>query len=113
MRCGKKYLGDEIMRQAPNIPRCSCGGILKPDVVLYGENLPDTAVEGAVRAIRQADLLIVGGTSLVVYPAAGLLRYFRGKALVLINRDATPYDGEADLVIRRPIGEILDEAVGV
>lgn len=113
MRCGKKYPGTEVVRQAPNIPRCSCGGILKPDVVLYGENLPEEAVEGAVRAIRQADLLIVGGTSLVVYPAAGLLRYFRGKALVLINRDTTPYDGEADLVIRLPIGEVLGDAVGV
>jgi NAD-dependent deacetylase len=113
MRCGKKYPGSEIVRQAPVIPRCACGGILKPDVVLYGESLPEEAVEGAVRAIRQADLLIVGGTSLVVYPAAGLLRYFRGKALVLINRDATPYDGEADLVIRRPIGKVFGEAVGV
>jgi len=113
MRCGKKYAGTEIMRQAPVIPRCSCGGILKPDVVLYGESLPEEAALGAVGAIRQADLLIVGGTSLVVYPAAGLLRYFRGKALVLINRDATPYDGEADLVIRRPIGEVLSECVDI
>ncbi|HWP79321.1 MAG TPA: NAD-dependent protein deacylase [Candidatus Acidoferrum sp.] len=113
MRCGKNYPGAEVVRQAADIPRCSCGGIIKPDVVLYGEDLPRTAVSGAVRAMRQADLLIVGGTSLVVYPAAGLLRYFHSKPIVLINRDATPYDGEADLVIRRPIGEVLGEAIGV
>ncbi len=112
MRCGKKYPGAEVVRISDCIPRCSCGGIIKPDVVLYGESLPEEAVEGAVRAIRDADLLIIGGTSLVVYPAAGLLRYFRGRALVLINKDATPYDGEADLVIRRPIGEVLGDAVG-
>ena len=80
---------------------------MKPDVVLYEEGLDQDTVEGAVRAIAQADMLIVGGTSLVVYPAAGLIRYYRGSKLALINRDPTPYDGEADLVIHDSIGKVL------
>ena len=92
------------------VPRCpACGGIVKPDVVLYEEALDEATVDGAVAAIRAADLLIVGGTSLTVYPAAGLLRYYRGGHLVLINRDATPYDSQADLVLRAPIGTVLGE----
>ena len=81
--------------------------MIKPDVVLYEEGLDQETVEGAVHAIVQADLLIVGGTSLTVYPAAGLLRYYRGNRLVLINRDETPYDSQADLVIREPIGQVF------
>lgn len=107
MRCGVSYDLGFIM-SAQGVPRCpACGGIVKPDVVLYEEPLEQETVEGAVRAIAGAQLLIVGGTSLTVYPAAGLLRYYRGNRLVLINRDATPYDNQADLVIREPIGEVL------
>ena len=107
VRCGKFY-GPEFIRDSEGIPRCKdCGSIVKPDVVLYEEGLDDDVVSGAVHAIRQADLMIVAGTSLTVYPAAGLLRYFRGKRLVLINRDATPFDGQADLVIREKVGEVL------
>ncbi len=112
VRCGKRYDGLEgarKIRESEGIPRCSCGGIIKPDVVLYEEGLDQDTVDGAVRAIRKADLLIVGGTSLTVYPAAGLLRYYRGNRLVLINRDETPYDREADLVIREPIGQVFSQ----
>lgn len=102
-------------RRRPNsfIPRCDCGGILKPDVVLYEEALNDDTVTGAIRAIQSADMLIVGGTSLVVYPAAGLLRYFHGKHLVLINRDTTPYDDQATLVIHDDLSKVFAQAVGV
>ena len=82
-----------------------CGGLIKPDVVLYEEALNDKCINGAVDAISQADLLIVGGTSLTVYPAAGLIRYYLGNRLELVNRDETPYDSEANLVVRTPIGE--------
>lgn len=109
MRCGK-FFGPEYVADADGVPRCdSCGGIVKPDVVLYEEGLDNDVVEGAVRAIREADVLIVGGTSLAVYPAAGLLRYFNGDTLVLINRDPTPYDEQADLLIHGKIGEVLGE----
>ena len=84
-----------------------CGALVKPDVVLYEEGLDQETVEGAVRAIAQAEVLIVGGTSLVVYPAAGLINYYRGNQLVLINRDPTPYDREADLVIHDSLGKVL------
>ncbi|MCF0135943.1 MAG: NAD-dependent protein deacylase [Lachnospiraceae bacterium] len=112
LRCGKRCDGLEgaaVIRFAPGIPRCDCGGIIKPDVVLYEEGLDDATLSGAILAIRKADLLIVGGTSLTVYPAAGLLQYYRGKRLVLINRDATPYDSSADLVIRDPIGQVFGQ----
>ena len=90
------------------MPRCPvCGGIVKPDVVLYEESLDQATVEGAVAAIGRAEVLIVGGTSLVVYPAAGLINYYRGDKLVLINRDPTPYDSRADLVIHDSIGKVL------
>ncbi|MCI5992485.1 MAG: NAD-dependent protein deacylase, partial [Clostridiales bacterium] len=82
---------------------------VKPDVVLYEEGLDSACIDGAVRAISQADVLIVGGTSLTVYPAAGLIRYYRGHKLVLINRDETPYDSYADLVLREPIGQIFSQ----
>ena len=107
-RCGKFYPA-EFVRDARGIPRCTCGGIVKPDVVLYEESLNEDTLEGAISALRQADLLIVGGTSLTVYPAAGLLGYYRGHRLVLINRDATPYDEEADLVFHDSLGSIFSQ----
>ena len=107
-RCGKFYPA-EFVRDARGIPRCTCGGIVKPDVVLYEESLNEDTLAGAISALRQADLLIVGGTSLTVYPAAGLLGYYRGHRLVLINRDATPYDEEADLVFHDSLGDIFSQ----
>ena len=109
-KCGKRFDGLEgakVIRNAPEIPRCDCGGIIKPDVVLYDEGLDQDTIEGAVHAISEADMLIVGGTSLTVYPAAGLIRYYRGKKLALINRDETPYDHQANLVIRESIGQVF------
>ena len=107
-KCGKFYSGDYV-KKAPGVPRCECGGIIKPDVVLYEEGLDDATVRGAISAIRQADTLIVAGTSLTVYPAAGYLNYFRGGRLVLINRDPTPADDIADLVIHDKVGEVLSQ----
>ena len=102
----RKFFGPEYIRDHAPLPMCDeCGGLIKPDVVLYEEALNDKCINGAVDAISQADLLIVGGTSLTVYPAAGLIRYYRGNRLVLVNRDETPYDSEANLVVRTPIGE--------
>jgi len=101
-----KFFGPEYIRDHTPLPLCDkCGALIKPDVVLYEEALNDRCIQGAVEAISKADLLIVGGTSLTVYPAAGLIRYYRGNRLVLVNRDATPYDDDAGLVIRTPIGE--------
>ena len=95
------------------MPRCTdCGGIVKPDVVLYEEGLDEATIEGAVSAIRRADMLIVGGTSLAVYPAAGLIRYFRGDDLVVINKQHTPADGMATLLGNKPIGQALSETEG-
>ena len=109
MKCGKKFDAAYIAASS-GIPCCdACGGNIKPDVVLYEEGLDQATVDGAVRAISEADMLIVGGTSLVVYPAAGLIRYFRGDRLVLINKGATGMDREADLLIREPIGETLGQ----
>ena len=105
--CGRLYDAGYIL-QSTGIPRCSCGGALKPDVVLYGEPLDDKTVQGALAAIREADMLIIGGTSLAVWPAAGLIDYYRGERLVLINRSETPADGRAGLVIRGDIGKTLD-----
>ena len=94
------------------IPKCrKCGGMVKPDIVLYEEALDSNVISGAVEAIGSADTLIVGGTSLVVYPAAGLVQYFRGDDIVLINKTETPYDKKADLVIYDSIGEVLGDAV--
>jgi len=102
------FFGPDYIRAHEPLPLCDrCGGLIKPDVVLYEESLDEKCVEGAADAISRADLLIVGGTSLTVYPAAGLLRYFRGRRLVLINRDETPYDSEARLIFRDPIGQVL------
>ena len=105
--CGKFYPPEYIRDSKDPMPLCSCGGRIKPDVVLYEEGLDNDVVSGAVNAIAKADLLIVAGTSLTVYPAAGLIRYYRGRHLVLINRDATPMDGECDLVIHDKVGEVL------
>ena len=109
-RCHRAYTTEEMLRLG-EIPRCPCGGVVKPDVVLYGEALDEQVIGRAVAHIRRADLLIVGGTSLTVYPAAGCLDYFQGKYLILMNRDETPRDDRADLIIRTPIGASLAEVV--
>ena len=108
VRCGKFYPA-EYVRDADGVPRCECGGIVKPDVVLYEESLDEDVISGAVSAIARADMLIVGGTSLTVYPAAGFLGYYRGKRLVLINRDPTPYDRHADLCIHDSLGKVFSQ----
>ena len=109
-RCGK-FFDAEYMQRAEGVPKCECGGIIKPDVVLYEEGLDEEVLSGAVQAIRKADTLIIGGTSLVVYPAAGLIRYFRGDHLVVINMQPTGADAQADLCIAKPIGQVLSEDV--
>ncbi len=106
MRCGKFYSLDDMLH-SEGVPKCSCGGTIKPDVVLYEEGLDDDTINHAVRRIREADMLIIGGTSLTVYPAAGLVHYYRGNKLVLINKSATGLDEDANLVIKEPIGEVL------
>lgn len=116
MDCHKPYALDYVMDEDHcdhKVPKCPCGGIVKPDVVLYEEALDEAQVMGAINAISKADTLIVGGTSLVVYPAAGLIQYFRGKRLILINKSRTQYDNKADLVINDAIGKVLGEIVGV
>lgn len=110
MNCGKSYSVSYIIK-ADGVPRCSCGGMVKPDVVLYEESLHDGDMERAVSAIRKADLFIVGGTSLTVYPAAGLVEYYRGNRLVLINKSPTPYDRYADLCISESIGKVFHKCV--
>ena len=107
-RC-RKFYPAEYVRDAEGVPRCSCGGTVKPDVVLYEESLDQKTIEKSVMAIRGADLLIVAGTSLTVYPAAGLIQYYRGNRLVLINRDETPYDSQADLVFHESLGDIFSK----
>lgn len=106
-RCGK-FHDVEFIVNSEGVPKCDCGGIIKPDVVLYEEALDDSTVTGAVNAISKADTLIVGGTSLNVYPAAGLVRYFRGQNLVIINMSPTQLDHNADLLISERIGEVFD-----
>ena len=101
------------MVKCDGVPHCSCGGVIKPDVVLYEEGLDNRTLQKAVNYIRNADVLIVGGTSLVVYPAAGLIDYYRGSKLVLINKGATSRDSQADLVISDRIGEVLGAVTGV
>ena len=108
-RCAQFYSGEDLLKTT-GVPRCTCGGLIKPDVVLYEEGLDGQCIENSVYAIANADLLIVGGTSLTVYPAAGLIRYYQGNRLVLINRDETPYDHNADLIFRESIGYVLEEA---
>ena len=111
LKCGKRY-GLDFIAEGEGVPRCDCGGIVRPDVVLYEEGLDSGILNASVRAIEEADMLIIGGTSLVVYPAAGLIDYYSGKKLVLINRDATARDARANLVIHDPIGEVLGAVVG-
>ncbi len=109
MNCGK-FFDARYVKAAEKIPYCDeCGGIIKPDVVLYEEGLDDRTVRGAVNAIAGADVLIIAGTSLTVYPAAGMVRYFSGSDLVLINRDPTPMDRAADLVLHDKVGEVLSQ----
>ena len=107
-KCGRFY-DAEFIKNSADIPKCTCGGIIKPDVVLYEEGLDDSTVTGAVNAISKADTLIIAGTSLTVYPAARLISYFGGDNLVLINRDPTPMDKNANLVFREKVGELLDK----
>ena len=106
MNCGKFFTLNYI-KASEGVPRCECGGVIKPDVVLYEESLDDKTVEGAVSAIQKAEVLIVGGTSLTVYPAAGFLRYYKGNHLVLINKTRTPIDDKAELALYGSIGDIL------
>ena len=108
MACGKAFSLEDVLSQT-GVPHCSCGGIIKPDVVLYEEALDEDVLKGALRVLSSADLLIVGGTSLSVYPAAGLLTAYQGHRLVLINRDPTPRDREADLIIRDPIAKVMGQ----
>ena len=107
-RC-HKFFSAEFVKNAPGVPRCPCGGIVKPDVVLYEKSLDEDCITKAVQAIQTADLLIVGGTSLTVYPAAGLIRYYTGQRLVLINRDETPYDDYANLVLHESLGDVFSQ----
>ena len=108
-KCGAFY-DARYMLESTGIPRCEkCGGLIKPDVVLYEEGLDQATINGAVRAISQADVLIIGGTSLTVYPAAGLIDYYNGNKLVLINKSVTPMDNRADLLVQGPIGEIFSQ----
>ena len=108
-RVCRRFYSAEYIKSSEGVPRCECGGIIKPDVVLYEEGLDDSVVTGALNAIQTADTLIIAGTSLTVYPAAGFIRYFRGSNIVLINRDATPYDSHADLVFHESVGALLDQ----
>lgn len=108
MRCGRKFDADYI-RNSEGIPKCPCGGTIKPDVVLYGESLESDCISGALNAIARADLLIIGGTSLSVYPAAGLIDDYTGSRLVLVNKTETPRDARADLILREPIGKLFAE----
>ena len=108
VRCGRFFSAEQV-KQMELVPRCECGGVIKPDVVLYGESLKDDVVRGAMNALASADMLIIGGTSLSVYPAAGMIDLYRGNRLVLINRTPTPRDDRADLIVREPIGRVFSE----
>ena len=107
IRCGKAHSA-EFIKSSVGVPTCDCGGIVKPDVVLYEESLDGNTLEKSIVAIQNADLLMVAGTSLTVYPAAGLINYYRGNRLVLINRDETPYDNQANLVLHQNLGEVFE-----
>lgn len=111
MYCSKCYkpANEAIINKCSGVPRCSCGGVIRPDVVLYEESLDQGVIAGAVKAISSCDMLIIGGTSLVVYPAAGLINYYHGSRLVLINRDPTPADSRANLVLHGKIGDIFSK----
>ena len=106
--CGKPYPADK-MNHGEGVPRCTCGGVIRPDIVLYEEPLDEKVVTEAVRVISEAEVLIIGGTSLNVYPAAGLINYYRGNRLALVNLSRTPYDDEADLVINEKIGRVFSQ----
>lgn len=108
MKCGK-FHSAEYIKNSNGVPKCECGGVIKPDVVLYEEGLDDSTVSGALSAIQTADTLIIAGTSLTVYPAAGFISYFKGNNIVLINRDETPFDSKASLVFHEKVGELLDK----
>lgn len=107
-KCRRFYTA-EFIKNSTEVPHCTCGGVIKPDVVLYEEGLDDSTVNGALSAIMQADTLMIAGTSLTVYPAAGFIRYFRGETIVLINRDTTPFDAQADMVFHDKVGELLGQ----
>lgn len=107
-KCGK-FHSAEYMKQSVGVPKCECGGVIKPDVVLYEEGLDDKTVSDALTAIQNCDTIIIAGTSLTVYPAAGFVRYFRGNNIVLINRDETSFDNSANLVFHEKVGELLDK----
>ena len=110
MRCGK-FFGFDYIKNSTGVPHCDCGGIIKPDVVLYEEGLDSNVINESVQAIAEAQVLIIGGTSLAVYPAAGLIDYFRGTDLVVINMAPTPRDRQADLLIKEPIGQVLSQII--
>lgn len=105
-KCGKSY-GKNTLAESPGVPRCTCGGVIRPDIVLYEEGLSENVMMRSAKLIREAEVLIVGGTSLAVYPAAGLISYYRGQKLALINRSPTPYDGTADLLITEKLGDVF------
>ena len=107
-KCRRPYPAD-VINYGTGVPRCSCGGVIRPDIVLYEEGLDEDILSQSISYIRNADVLIVGGTSLNVYPAAGLINYYRGNKLVLVNLSETPYDSYADLVIHEKIGEVFDQ----
>ena len=107
-RCGRPHPAD-VINYGEGVPKCDCGGVIRPDIVLYEEALDEKVLQTAIHFIRQADVLIVGGTSLAVYPAAGLINYYRGDKLVLVNRSATPYDSAANLVIHEKIGDVFSQ----
>ncbi len=106
--CGRPFPAEKV-NEGEGVPRCDCGGIVRPDVVLYEEGLDEKDLADAVGYLRAADVLIVGGTSLAVYPAAGLIRYYRGRRLALVNMSATPYDGDADLIVREKLGTVFSQ----
>ena len=108
MNCNKFYDGEFIFNSI-GIPKCECNGIIKPDVVLYEEGLDNIVLTNSIKAIQEADLMIIAGTSLTVYPASGLINYFRGENLVLINRDSTPFDNMANLVINESLGKVFEK----
>ncbi len=108
-RCAKFYRAEDLLASKEEVPHCTCGGVIKPDVVLYEEGLDNETIQKSIRAIASADALIIGGTSLAVYPAAGLIDYFRGKYLIVINKSPTPRDASADLLIADSIGAVLGQ----
>ena len=111
MKCHKYYSLDDILKSKPNVPKCSCGGLIKPDVVLYEEGLDEEVIMSSLRAIQEADLLIIAGTSLVVQPAASFVNYYRGQDIVMINKGTTAMDNEVSLLFHEAVGQVLRDAV--